>query len=98
METTTLYEIPIPVPAKTAYVMYKRYGTLLLRRPVEIKPIPTNIPEINKVIFGPIFLHIRLPKKAPRQKKHIVKVKLKARVESLNPKSSLNGIFKIDQA
>ena len=24
VETTTLYEIPMPVPAKTAYVIYKR--------------------------------------------------------------------------
>ena len=60
--------------------------------------MPTNKPEIISVIFGPSFLQIRLPKKAPRQKKHIVNVKLKARTESLQLNSVLNGIFKIDQA
>jgi hypothetical protein len=50
------------------------------------------------VSLVPIFLQIRLPQKAPRQKKHIVNVKLKAKTESLHPDSFLNGIFKIDQA
>ena len=98
VETTTLYEIPIPVPANIAYVMYKRYGIVPLRRPVATKPTPTSIAEIKSVILGPSFLQIRLPKKAPRQKKHIVNVKLKARTESLQLNSDLKGIFNIDQA
>ena len=66
--------------------------------PVTTKPIPTKAPAIISVILGPIFLQIRLPKNAPKQKKHIVRVKLKASEESLHPKTSLKGIFKMDQA
>ena len=63
-----------------------------------IKPAPTSAPAIISVILGPMRLQIKLPKNAPRQKKHIVKVKLRAYDESLQPNSSLNGIFNIDQA
>lgn len=69
-----------------------------VRKPVAIKPVPTSAPAIISVIFVPIFLQIRLPKNAPRQKKHIVNVKLKASVESLQLNTVLNGIFNIDQA
>ena len=71
---------------------------LAFSRPVITNPAPTRAPAMTSVIFGPIFLQIRLPKNAPRQKKHIVRVKLRASTESLHPNSSLNGIFSIDQA
>ena len=73
-------------------------GVVSFKKPVETKPSATKIPETIRVILGPAFLQIKLPKKAPRQKKHIVNVKLKASVESLKLNDSLNGIFKIDQA
>ena len=69
-----------------------------LKRPVETNPMPTNAPAIISVILGPIFLQIKLPKNAPKQKKHIVNVKLNAKTESLHSNSLLKGIFKIDQA
>ena len=63
-----------------------------------VKPAPTRRPASMSVIFGPAFLQIRLPAKAPRQKKHIVSVKLNASEESLHSKTDLNGILRIDQA
>jgi hypothetical protein len=73
-------------------------GVVSLKKPVETKPSATKIPETIRVILGPVFLQIKLPAKAPRQKKHMVRVKLNASAESAHPNTSLNGTFKIDQA
>ena len=78
--------------------MYKRYGVLMPSKPDNIKPKPTNAPEMSRVNLGPIFLQIRLPKNAPMQKKHIVKVKLRDKTEASHLYSVINGVFKIDQA
>ena len=62
------------------------------------KPMPVSMAERMRVFAVPIILNSLLPKKAPRQKVHIVRVKLKANAESLNPEISLKGIFSMDQA
>ena len=59
---------------------------------VKPNPSPTSIPAMMSVNLTLMRLHMMLPKKAPRQKKHIVSVKLSASDESLHIKTSLNGI------
>jgi hypothetical protein len=78
--------------------MYKRKTLSAVSKPVSVKPTPTSTPAIISVNLEPIFLQIRLPKNAPKQKKHIASVKFNASDESLQLKTSLKGTFKIDQA
>jgi len=66
--------------------------------PVIANPAPTRIPDNIRGTLELNLLLSKLPKNAPRQKKHMVTVKLKASAESLHPYTSLNGTFSIDHA
>ena len=89
--------MPIPVPARIAYVITRPIGKASLRKAVEINPPPARAAEISSVKRTPIFFADKLPKNAPRQKKVIVSVKLVARKSAAQLNSSTKGILRIDQ-
>jgi hypothetical protein len=63
-----------------------------------VKPTHTKTVEMVTVILGEVFL-VNMPETIPPiQKKHIVRVKLRANWEGDQPNSDARGAFRMDQA
>ena len=74
--------------------------TILLpfKRPVSAIPLPAKTAETMVDSFTPILRLKKLPKRPPKQKEHIVIVKLRESCCGSQPKSVAKGTLRIDQA
>jgi hypothetical protein len=95
---TTLYAIPIPIPANTPYVTYRTATGTLLRADVSEKPAADKTPADIRAVLCPIRFEICAPNRPPTQKNVIASVKLSASSDAPQPNSAANGDLSIDHA
>jgi hypothetical protein len=93
-----IYAMPIPRPAKNAYVTNNKTEVVEVKKLVKINQRPARKPARTIIDFVPNFLTRILEARPPMQKKHIVSVKLSARIEGSYASSVAKGTLRIDQA